>query len=881
MTWSERLYSALLHLYPASFRERYGDAMLEFHRDRVREARLSGESLIALWFRTLVDVTSSSLIERARSLRGRSPVMDVVRQDVHYALRSLRRRPGFALVTISTLALGLGINAAIFSVAYGILLRPLAYADADRVVAFQHEAPQWLTSEPEFLDYQRELRSFSGLAAFTRGEVTLSSDENPERLRVARVSEGFFEVLGVPAALGRVFGSYDHEAPFSVVILSERFWNRRFDRDSGIVGRTIPINGASRTVIGIMPPGFDYPEAQTDLWTPMPKLTASNPGDRTNHFLWMVGRLAPGATLASARQDASALARRFVIDHAGSYDPAQPPIPDIDRVRETATGSTRPFIIALFGASSLVLLIACANIANLLLARGEARQREMTIRGALGASQGRLLRQSMTESLLLAAISGALGLGVAWLCTDALVRFAPASLPRIDAIVIDWRAAVFTMAVALVVGAVVGQLPAWRASAQLAMGALKSEGRQPGANAQSTRTRRVLVVAEVAIAVLALSGTGMLVRSLRNLEGANLGFLPAGVVTAKIALQASAYDDARASLFFDELLARLNATPGVVRAAASGWRPVVEAGGLWGLLPEDRADPTASWPLAEPQQVTPGYFSTIGIAVVRGRDFDRSDQRNTPLVAVVSKRMAETVWPAQDPLGRRFKLGGTSPWVTVVGVVDDIRARGLADTPGPTMYFPYAQTGLSAYGVPRTMAVFLRTSGDPESFAPTLRAVVRELDRQVPVSDVRTLEEIVATSVSTRRFSTGLIAAFGSLALLLAALGTYGVMAYGVAQRTFEIGVRMALGASEHSVLGQVLREGIVLCLVGLGLGLAASLGLRQVIGSMLVGVEHVDVPTLTITSFLLLAASLCASLVPAIRAARVNPVEALRSTSI
>jgi putative ABC transport system permease protein len=878
MSRGDRVYSALLRLYPARFRERYGPSMLEFHRERVREARTTGESVAALWMRTVIDAFLSAFVEYVRLARGER-LADAFRQDVGYAVRGLARRPGFALITIATLALGIGITAAIFSVTYGILFRSLPYPRAGQVVFFGHEPPQWLASEAEFLDYHRELRGLSGLAAYTQGEVTLTRDDTPERLRSVRVSEDFFSVLDVAPALGRVFADEEHEAQFGVVILSAALWSRSFGSDSGIVGRTIPINGIPRTVIGIMPPGFDFPEARTELWIPLRRILPGV-GDRSNHFLFMVGRIASWATLPSVRSEASVLARRFLADHPESYDPAAPLIPNIERVQDRLVGSTRPFLLTLLGATGLVLLITCANVASLLLARGEGRHREMVLRGALGASRGRLLRQSLTESLVLATISGIVGLAIAWGGTEAVRKTAPSSIPRLDQIVVDWRVATFAMGVALLTGIMVGLLPAWRASGHDASETLKTQGRTSAGSVRSASARRLLVASEIAFAVITLSGTGMLVQSLWNLERADLGFEPSGVLTGKIALPASVYDDARAANFFDELLARLRAAPNVVHAGASGWRPVVDAGGLWGLLPEDRADPEGRWPLAVPQQVTPGYFSAIGTPMLAGRDFDTSDRNDATLVVIVSKRLADMVWPGRPALGRRFKLGGDSPWVTVVGVVDDIRARGFGDTPEPTMYFPYAQTGRSAYATPRTMAVIIRTSGNPERLAPTLRTIVRELDRQVPISELRTLDDLVETSVSTRRFSTGLIAAFGTLALLLAALGTYGVVSYGVTQRTFEIGVRIALGASERSVLRQVLWEGMTMCLVGLALGLLVSLALGRLIASMLVGVGPFDVATLALTSAALIVTTVGASLLPALRAARVSPVEALRGTA-
>jgi predicted permease len=880
------IYRLLLRLYPAEFRRRYGRAMAEFHRERVRDARASGEPAALLWLRVIADVVVSAAAERVRErMRPRSPeepIMHTLLKDARFALRDLVRRPAFTAVVLLTLALGVGANTAIFSFVSGILLRPLPYPHAERVVLFGHEPPHWLASEPDFTDYHRAVRAFERLAAYTRGEATLvgegAREGEPERVRFVRATQDFFPALGVAPLLGRTFvaDEYRGDPPTSVVI-SHALWQRRFGGDRSIVGRTIAINGVQRTVVGVMPPHFDFPEARTDVWGPMPPFKPDTVSHRMGHYLFMVGRLRPGATMERARREATAEARRIMRDEPQWFNPREPLVPHIVGVHEELVGGTRPYLLALLGAVGFILLIACANVGNLLLARGEGRRREMALRSALGASARRLVTQLITEGLVLAALGGLLGLTVSVVLTRALRAAAPEAIPRLDMIGLDWRVALFALGVTAATGLLIGVVPAWRAVREDAAAALKEGGKGAVPQATSAGARRTLVAAEVALAVVMLSGSGMLLRSLWHLRDAGVGFEPNGVLTAKVAVSQRDYDDARAARFYDQLVERLRAVPGVRAAGASGWLPVVDAGGLWGFQPEGHSYPPGQWPTAVPQQVTPGYFAAIRLPLLAGRDLAPTDVVDAPFVAVVSKRFAELAWPGQSALGKRFRLAGDSPLMTVVGIVGDIRARGFADTPEPTMYFPQAQAAKSAYFGPRAMAVLVRSTGDPARLAFAVREAVHALDPMAPVSDVRTLEDVVATSVASRRFSTALLAAFAALALVLAGVGTYGVISYGVSQRTYEIGVRMALGAERRAVLRQVMSEGMRLCAVGVLVGLLGSVAVARAIRALLVGVPAVDVPTLTSVCAMLVAVAALASIIPARRAMGVSPTEALR----
>ena len=812
---------------------------------------------------------------RIHSAEGSSPMLG---RDIHFALRGLARRPVFAAIVIATIALGVGANAAIFSVVNGILLRPLAYPDPDRVVSFGHAAPTWLASVPEFVDYQRDVRSIESLAAYTQAEGNLATEEEPERVGLAVVSAEFFSVLGMRPLLGRTFEPNEHVVmPSPVVVMSYGLWQRRFGGDPAIVGKTIAFNGRPRTVVGVMPRYFDYPTARTEVWFPMPRFNPDSLGDRANHYLFMVGRLRAGVPIERAINEAATVARNMMREFAGRYDPYSPLVPRIERVSDGLVGPTRPYLWTLFGAVGFVLLIVCVNVANLLLARGEGRRKEMAVRTALGASRTRILTQLLTESVVYALAGGVLGLVLAWTGTRALVALAPPSIPRLDQIGLDWVVLAYAFVTSLVAGVLFGLVPAVRGSREAPAETLK-EGGRASHQGVSRRMRRALVVAEVALAVVMLCGAGMLLRSLVNLQRADLGFDARAVFTARVSPMGARYDEPRLVVFYTQLLERVRAIPGVTSAGAAGWLPVVGTGGLWGLAAEGQSyDNVPQAPMGAPQQVTTGYFKAMGMPIVAGRDFSDDDRQVGPFTAIVSREMARRVWPNADPIGKRFRLGGGSTFMTVVGVVNDIRARGFHDTPEPTMYFPYSQTRETAYFMPRSMNLVVRTAGDPLAIANQVKAIVRSLDATVPVSDVRTLEQVVETSVASRRFSTALLGAFAALALALAGIGIYGVISYGVSERRFEIGVRMALGAERSTVLASVLGDGIRMGLVGVALGVAGAAAVARVLRSMLVGVPVVDVITFAVVGIGLIVVAAIASFVPARRATAISAMEALR----
>ena len=875
---SERILRALLRLYPAQFRARYGEELLQFQRERLSD----GVSLRG-WLRIILDHIASATLEhmgliRARRSQHTRTSLGTVGHDIRYALRALQRRPVFTLAVLAITALGIGANTAIFSVVNSILLRPLPYPHPERVVSFGLQPPNWITSEPEYFDFKSGLRSFEDLAAYTQGEANLSTEQEPERVALAAVTLNFFRVLGVGPLTGRAFApDEDLSNPPSVVIISHALWQRRFAGDPGIVGKDVLLNGRARSVIGVMPRNFDYPTARTDIWLPIRRLRAD--GDRTNHYLFMVGRLRAGVTAEVALAEAMPFAKRMFQENQASYDPQSPPTPVIARVSENLVGSARPYLWTLLGAVGFVLLIVCANIANLLLARGEGRRKEMAVRSALGAARIRLLRQVLAEALLLALAGGALGVALAWALDRALVAAAPSDIPRLDEVSLNWMVLSYAFALSLIAGIIFGLVPALRASREAPGETLKQSGRSEH-QGSSRRMRQSLVIAEVALAVVLLTGAGMLLQSLVNLQNTKLGFDTHSTLTAKVSLTPATYNEAKSVVFFDQLLERVRGLPGVESAGAAGWLPVVGAGGIWGLLAEGQSyDRIEHGPTAVPQQVTPGYFTAAGIPRLAGRDFTERDNAAAPYVAIVSQLLAKQLWPNENAVGKRFHLGGngTDKMMTVIAVVGDIRAHGFNDTPEPTMYFPYAQTNVTAYFMPRSMSLVVRSKGDPLQLAEQVRTIVHSLDANVPVSDARTLEQVVETSTAQRRFSTALIGVFAAIALLLAGIGIFGVISYGVSERTYEIGVRMALGAERSQAMALVAGDSMRMALAGIVLGVAAAIGVARTIRSLLVGVPTIDVSTLLSVCATLLAVVLLASVLPARRAMAVNPTDALR----
>jgi putative ABC transport system permease protein len=901
------MYRGLLRLYASSFRHEFGDAMVEFFRDRLAAAQRDARrfALARLWVRTLGDLLRHAPASRLEALAARlahrrdrrlharhnrrlhqarreDRMLASIQQDLRFALRSLRRTPGFSAIVLITLALGIGANVAIFSVVRGVLLKRLPYRDADRIVHVVHAEPSSLVSEGEFVDYRRETRTLERLAAYREATASLTgADVEPERLTLAVVSEGFFEILGARPLLGRTFtAEEERRGGPRAAILSHGLWQRRFGADSAVMGRDVILNGTAVTVVGVMPPRFAFPSAAAAAWFPL-RLNYDTLWSRNNHYLQMIGRFAPGASVAQASQELNAMARRFMRDYPGVYSTDQPLIVRPTPLPDHLLSKTRPYLFAMLGAVVFVLLIACVNVANLLLARGETRRKELAIRTAMGASRARVLRQALTESLFLAFAGGLLGLGLAFGGVGALRAAAPTALPRIDDIAVDPLVLGFALAVTVVTGLLFGVVPALRSAREDSAETLKDGGKTSSPQVRGLgRARRVLVVTELALAVVTLAGAGLMLRSLWKLQALDLGFGTERMMTMRLSPPVARYGGDQATRFYDALLERIRALPGVEGAAAVEELPVADGNSIWSILVNGAPMTTvAASPSAMPQKVTPGYFEIMGIGLLEGRTFNEADRPDAPLAVIVNETMAREHWPGRSALGGTIKmLNETSPWATVVGVVRDVRSSGFLGRVPPTMYFPHAQSEASAHYVPAQMSLVIRSGGAPETVVPAVRQIVRELEPAAPISRVQTMEEVVAESVASRRFTTQLIAGFAVLALVLAGVGLYGVVSYAVTQRRFEIGVRMALGASGRQVVGMVLSEGLRTAALGAAVGLAGALAVTRFMRSMFVDVAPSDPLTLGGVIATLVLVSLVASLIPARRASAVDPVRALKA---
>jgi putative ABC transport system permease protein len=906
---ADRAYRLLLRLYPRDFRERFGGDMTDFFHDRRLAARQQGTLGVArVWTSAVADVVRVAAMERAGGAARRIRALGDSRQrtihrpsfdtrdedmmstftaDIRYALRGMVTKPAFSGVVLATLALGIGANIAIFSVVNGVLLRPLPYPNADRIVQIDHGDPYGSVSEGEFVDYRNGTKRFERMSAFSEGAGTLTGEREPERVRIAQVSDGFFSILQVPAEVGRTFVPEEdrrHGAPRRAAVLSHGLWTRRFGADKSIVGKEIRIDDVSVTVVGVMPERFEFPSSDIAMWVPL-RLNYDTLWTRNNHYLTLIARLEPGASAAAAQTDLNTLAKQFVRDYPDVYGSTTPLVAHATPLPDKLLGKTRPYLLALLGAVGFVLLIACVNVANLLLARGEARRKELAIRTALGASRGRLARQVLTESATYALAGGILGVALAWWGQHALRAAAPASIPRVDQVTIDGGVLAFALLVTSLTGVLFGVIPALRGTRGDTAGTLR-EGGKTSSQFGIGRARGVLVVSEVALAVVLLTGAGLMIRSLWKLQSIELGFNPRNVLALRVSFPEPRSETNDPSgpqrviaQFYRDLTDRVQALPGVRSVGAVGDLPIADGNSIWSILIDGSPQlPVSQAPSAMPQQVTPGYFRTMGIAVLRGREFTAEDREDAPPVAVVNETAVKKLWPNKNPIGGTIRmLGASSPWATVVGVVKDVRSAGYQAEIPPTMYFPHAQAGRSAYYTPSAMNLVIKADGDPTTLAGPVREVVHRLSASTPVSQVQTMDAVVAASVASRRFSTELLAGFAALALLLAGIGIYGVIAFDVSQRTYEIGLRMAFGAQSGQVAGMMVRRGVRMVALGLVLGVAGSLGVTGVLRTLLVDVSQLDPVTIGGVVVVLAIVATGAAYLPARRASAVDPMVALR----
>ncbi len=818
--------------------------------------------------------------------------MNGVRQDLRYAWRGLRQRPGFTLVAVVTLALGIGANTAIFSVVNGVLLRPLPYDHPDRLaMVWGHRTQEPLAelSVPEYWELGERTHAFARVGAYADGSATLTGAGAPERLRVGYMTAGVPAVLGVAPVVGRGFGrEEDLPGGPAAVLLSDALWRRRFGADPSVVGRALTLDDTPVTVVGIMPPGFQLPDhyegTGMELWAPLQLDAAADRSDRGWHFLDVVGRLRNGATLEGAAAETSALMRGMRAEHPTEY------AAEFDGTSTSVigevVGDVRPALLVLLGAVALLLLIACANVAGLLLARADTRQREIALRTALGAGRSRLVRQLLTESVLLAAAGGVVGALLAVWGIRGLVLAAPASVPRLDAVGIDVRVLGFTAALTILTGVLFGLAPALHAIRGDLTGAL-TDGARAGTAGGRQRTRRLLVAGQIAIALVLVTGASLLVQSFLRLRQVDPGFRPEHLLTARIELSTVRYatSDSRRT-FYRELLDRLGRVPGVRSAAMARALPMtgkLEIGD-WSFVLEGRsASPPlpSDWHPADWQAVSPGYFATMGIPILRGRDFTADDRVGAPGAIVVNRTLARQAWPGEDPVGQRVLLGGgsvDSVWRTVVGIVGDVRHRGLSTEPRPEMYLPYAQFPAGTGSVTPSVSIVLRAAGDPEALVPSLAATVRGVDPDIPLSSVQTMEQAMGSWAAERRLVMLLVTGFALVALTLGAVGIYGVMAHLVGQREREIGIRMALGAVPDQILRLVVSQSAWLVAGGIAAGTAAALAAGRLLAGLLFHIRPTDPLTFVGTALILVVVAAAATVAPALRAVRTDPAHALRS---
>jgi len=806
-------------------------------------------------------------------------------QDLRYAIRTLLKQPAFTLVALLTLALGIGANTAIFGIVNAVLLRPLPYHEPDRIVLLWSHWTNWTKtwlSEPELADYQRQARSLEHVAAFSSTSFNLTGGPGSEPLRVlaAQVQSGMFAALGATPIAGRVFtADEDRPGRERVVMLTEGLWRSQFGSDPSIVGRTIDLDATPYTVVGVLPAALRLPldyanRTFTQIWVPL-ALGPTDPQERGNHGLNALGRLTPGVSLSQAQAEIDTITRGFQQQYPNNYDTAfgltLVPAP------LEVFGDVRPALLVLLLAVGAVLLIACANVANLLLARSEGRQKELALRLALGAGRHRIVRQLLTESMLLAVVGGVAGAALAYGLTQALVALDPLKIPRVQDIALDGRVLAFTAAVSLVTGVLFGIAPALQSARTDLQSVLKEGGRD--SHVATGWLRRVLVIGEVAASVVLVAAALLLARSFARLLDVNAGFNPAHVLTLRTSLPSATYTDAAAMVkAYTEVGRRLRESPGVLAAGAVTGLPLASTRGDWGIRIEGRPDDPRDNLAADWQVVTPGYFEALGTPLRGGRTFTDADRADTLLVIVINETMAKKYWSGLDAIGRRMRMGGPN-WITVVGVVADIHHRGLDLQPRPEMYRPHTQF---RYGGPEapavsTMTWAVRTADDPRAATSYARAAIHAVDPKLGISDIATMDQVVADSTSDRRLNMLLFALLGSLALALATVGVYGVVAYSVSQRTHEIGVRMAIGAKPGDVVRMMVSEGGRLAVVGVVLGSVVALAGARLIRGLLFEVSATDPLTFAAVAAALLGVALLASYIPARRATRVDPMVALR----
>ena len=825
--------------------------------------------------------------DEVRDVRQGS-LLDSSMQDFKYGLRLLRRSPGFTILAVLTIGLGIGANSAIFSVINGVVRKPLAYPNADQLMFITSQFPTlnfnkfWM-SPPEYFDYREHTKAFAHLGAYSTGAMNLSEGDRPERVNAAFITASMFDVLGVRPVRGTAFTpEQDRPGADPVVLLSHEIWTRAFAADPAVVGKTAMIQGRQRTIVGVMPPGFDLHDSKSQLWIPL-GLNPENRQNRGSHGIYVVGRLADNVTPAQANSELQGFLKQW-----GQWWP-QAHVPNdsthrvqMEPLRDEVVGNVRRALWVLQGAVALVLLIACANVANLLLARAESRHKEFAVRTALGASKTRILRQFMTEGTVLSVLGAALGLALAFWGLKALLAANPESVPRAREITLDPVVLAFTVGVALLTGLIFGLAPLLHMGDQAVSLSIKEGGVRSTAGSGRNRVRRGLVVAEIALAVMLVIGAGLLIRTFKNLTSVDAGFDAENRVTFGLVLPAAAYPDSqRATDVITNLMRKLDEIPGVERVAAMQGlppqRPVnANDTNFEGYTPGPN-DPPAN--VDYYQTASLGYFETMGIPMVKGRSFQAGDAIGSPVV-VINEALAKRFYKDTDPIGRRLNpfFGPNSPLFTIVGVAKDVKQGGLEAPAGTEIYFNFEQLPRLVGFAARSMNIVLEVSRPLSSVLPAIRSSVVAIDPGLPIVQMRTMEDVVGASLTRQRFLSLLLGIFAAVALLLAAIGTYGVLSYMVSERHREIGIRMALGAGNSQVVGLVLKQGITIAVIGIVVGVAGALALSRITQTLLFGVDPADPMTFGIVIAVIALVATAACLIPMRRATRVDPLTAIRA---
>jgi len=817
--------------------------------------------------------------------------METLLKDIRYGIRGLVKRPGFTVIALITLALGIGANTAIFSVVNAVLLRPLQFKNPEQLVIVWEDAafagfPQNTPAPANYVDWKNQNQTFSDMAASAETSFNLTGDGEPERVSAYSVTANFFPLFGVQPLLGRGFlQEEDRPGAHKVVLISDSLWQSRYGGDRNVLNRDILLNGEKYSVVGVIPASFQFLEKDVRLWVPL-ALDQEEMANRGGHYLKVVARLKPGVSVAQAQADMNSLMSRIARDYPGdTFDGKLGAI--VMPVRDQFVGQTRSSLIVLLVAVAFVLLIACANVAGLLLARAVGRRRELALRVALGASRVRVVRQLLTESLLLATVAGVLGSLLAYWSFTFLQGLVPPEMALLTSLNLDTRILAFTLLISIVTGIIFGLVPALQSANIDLNDALK----QSSTRTTSTgRLRSALIVAEVALSLVLLVGAGLLIQTLFQLFRQYAVLEPEKILTMRTVLPHESWAQGKGSSkygtpqqrnnFYQQVLDRVEKLPGVVAAGYSTSVPLMWKGGSSGFYPEGLKDPIPGMSYdANHRQVSADYLKAMNIPVRQGRYFSQADNEHSMPVAIINETMARQYWPGENALGRRFKIGDPNdperPWTTIVGIVADVRQMGLEEPVRAEMYLPYRQITHNPWFIPRDLAI--RTTGDTTNLVSAARQAIREVDPDQPVSNVATMAEVLGEQAAQRRMGMIMLVAFSALALLLASLGIYGVLAYFVTQHTNEIGVRLALGATPRNILFLVLKKGMSLTLLGVVIGIVASFALTRLMSSLLFGVKASDPLTFVAVPLLLGAVALVACAIPARRATKVDPMIALR----